>query len=111
MNTAGAIGQMNGARPRGPMKLFLVTAAKVPLPRTFSYIISADVMGIGTADQHSSSSFSSQMSMFHISKWQVKSANDMVEYMKTTQVDRVEMYQRSSCSSSSQMSRGAFLVF
>jgi hypothetical protein len=48
------------------------------------------------------------MSMFHISKWQVKSANDMVEYMKTTQVDRVEMYQRSS---SSQMSRKAFLVF
>ena len=50
----------------------------------------------GSADQHSSSSSSSQMSESHISKRLVESTNNTVEYMKSTPVDRVEMTEDSS---------------
>jgi hypothetical protein len=37
VGTAGAVGQMNGSLATRLRKLWLATAWKVPLPRTFSY--------------------------------------------------------------------------
>ena len=51
---------------------------------------------IGTADQHSSISSSSQMSKSCISKGLVKSANNTVEHRKNTPVDRAEKHEDSS---------------
>ena len=59
-------------------------------------IIAADIMGIGTANQPYSRSSSSQVFKSHISNRLVESTNNTVEYMKTTQVDMVDMQECSS---------------
>ena len=58
-------------------------------------VIAADIMRNDTAGQHSFSS-SSQVSTSHISKRLLESTNNTVEYIKTTQVDRVDMQECSS---------------